>query len=150
MKNVQARPTSHTVKSQCPLQQSCPNLYQRESTQYFIQENNPKWLSNDKYPGSHCIIFTSGLNYIWKCVFYLCKEVFHMWSLDPIQLSLEVTGGHSFLAVILQSPLYKLRTEAQKKENVGEFHCYKNITCLFIITTGDEMTNESSHTAKRD
>lgn len=153
MKNVEARPTSHTMKSQCPLWQSCPHLYQRESAQYFIQENNPNWLMSDKHPGTHCIIFTSGLNYIWKCVFSkrlsLQGRVFRMWPLDPIQLRLQVTGGHSFLAEILQSPLCELRTEAQK-ENVGEFHCYKNITCLFIITTGGGMTNELSHITKRD
>lgn len=69
-----------------------------------------------------------------------------MQPLDPIQLVLEVTGGHSFLAVTLQGPPYEKRTEAQKG-NVGQFCCYKNITCLSIISTGVKMTNESSNTA---
>lgn len=71
-----------------------------------------------------------------------------MWLLDPIQLILEVTGGHSFPAETLQSPPYKVRIEAQKKGNVGQFCCYKNITCLSIITTGVKMTDESPDTAK--
>lgn len=70
-----------------------------------------------------------------------------MWSLDPLQLILEVTGSHSSLAVTLQSPPYEIKTKAQKG-NVGQFCCYENITCLSIITTGVKMTNESSDTAK--
>jgi len=49
--------------------------------------------------------------------------------------------------VTFQSPPYKIRTEAQKKGNVGQFCCFKNITCLSIITTGVNTTNKSSDTA---
>lgn len=71
-----------------------------------------------------------------------------MWSLHGIHLMLEVTGGHPFLTVPLQSLLYEIRTEAQRKDNVGQFCCYQNIAHFSIFSTGLKTTNESPDVAR--
>lgn len=87
---------------------------------------------------SHVMYFTLHvkISLVWVIVF--ARRIFPMWSLDLIQLTLEGTGGHSFLAVTLQSHL--IRTEAQKKGKVGQICFYIHITGPSIITTGVKTT----------
>lgn len=71
-----------------------------------------------------------------------------MWSLHGTHLILEITGGHPFLTAPLQSLPYEIRTEAQRKGDVGQFCCYQNIAHFSIFSTGVKMTNESSDVAR--